>query len=64
MNTGLGLIIMAEVAVTLFLIWGFAHEEIFVALESKVLSKFISKRAKSRLRLIIGKKEKGGNKAA
>jgi len=55
---------MAEVAVTLFLIWGFAHEEIFVALESKVLSKFISKRAKSRLRLIIGKKEKGGNKAA
>ena len=37
MSTGFTLIVLAEVAVLLFLVWGFKHEHIFVAMEDKII---------------------------
>ncbi len=48
MNTGVAFIILAEVAVFLFVIYGFMHEEKFIALEDKVINNIRrSRRAKA-----------------
>lgn len=36
MNTTLSLIILAEVLLTLFVVWGFLHEKAFVAVERRI----------------------------
>lgn len=64
MSTGFGLLILAELALTLFIIWGYVHEERFVAFEHKLFSKLFSKIARKKLRLIIGGKEKKDKNAA
>lgn len=42
MSTTLSLIIIAEIAATLFVAWGFMHEEIFVAFEDKIIFAVLS----------------------
>lgn len=37
MSTTLSFIILAEVLLTLFVAWGFMHEELFVKLEDKII---------------------------
>lgn len=37
MSTTLSIIILAEVLFTLFIVWGFMHEEKFVAFEDKII---------------------------
>lgn len=64
MNTAFGLLIMAQLAFTALIIWGYMHEERFVAFENKIISKLISKTARGKLRLIIGGKENSGKNAA
>lgn len=36
-STTLSIIILIEVAFTLFIVWGFMHEEKFVAFEDKII---------------------------
>lgn len=38
MNTGVAFIILAEVALFLFLVYGFLHEEKFIAFEDRVIA--------------------------
>lgn len=49
MSPVLSLIIIAEVLFTLFIVWGFMHEEKFVAFEDKIIFAVLRKirRAKS-----------------
>lgn len=37
MYIGLSIIILLEVLFTLFIVWGFMHEELFVAFEDKII---------------------------
>ena len=64
MDVTLGLIIMAELALTLFIIWGFAHEDVFIVFENSVLGKLAVRKARRRLRLIIAGNQKSGEDAA
>lgn len=64
MDTVLGLLIMAQIALTMFIVWGYMHEDLFTKFENKLFSRLISKTAGKKLRLIIGGKEKSGKNAA
>ncbi|MCH5197839.1 MAG: hypothetical protein J1E34_02930 [Oscillospiraceae bacterium] len=64
MSTGFGLLILAQLALAIFIIWGYMHEERFVAFENKIISKLVSKSARKKLRLIIGGKQKREKDAA
>ena len=70
MTAELGMIIMAEVAFALFVIWGFLHEDRFIRFEEK-LGKVIRrlffrrKRAVRKLRVIRGRvAQKGPGRSA
>lgn len=43
MSTTLSIIILAEVLFTLFIVWGFLHEERFVAFEDKIIFAVLKK---------------------
>lgn len=64
MSTGFGLLILGEVIFTLFIVWGYMHEDRFVAFEHKLFSKLVLKNARKKLRLIVGGKEKKDKNAA
>lgn len=44
MSPILAIIIVAEVLLVLFIVWGFMHEEKFVAFEDKIIFAIIRKR--------------------
>ena len=65
MSTQLGIIILAEVALSLFIIWGFLHEDIFIRFEDRVcraVSRRFSRkrRAARRLRVVGGRSARKG----
>ncbi|MBQ7638955.1 MAG: hypothetical protein IJS90_08650 [Clostridia bacterium] len=64
MNTALGLVIMAQLALTMFIIWGYMHEDLFVALENRMFARRVSRRAAKKLRLIVNEKRTSGEDAA
>lgn len=43
MSTTLSIIILAEVLFTLFIVWGFMHEEKFVAFEDRIIFAVLNK---------------------
>lgn len=48
MSTTLSIIIICEVLFTLFLVWGFMHEERFVQLEDKIIFAVLRKIRRSK----------------
>ena len=61
MSAGLGFVVLCEVAVALFVIWGFLHEDLFIAFEAKAAAllraRFSRKRRAARkLRVIVGRR--------
>lgn len=63
MSTAVGLIILAEALVALFIIWGFMHEDRFIRFERRIAESFsrrpVSKKsAAKRLRLVVDNTKK------
>ena len=57
MSAGLGFIIMAEVMVAMFVVWGFLHEDLFIRFEENMAAAFRKrfprkKRAARKLRVV------------
>ncbi|MBR3767843.1 MAG: hypothetical protein IKL10_06345 [Clostridia bacterium] len=48
MSTTLSIIILCEVIFALFIVWGFMHEELFVAFEDKIIFAVLRKIRSSR----------------
>ena len=63
MSTTVGLIILAEALVALFIIWGFMHEDRFIRFENRLIESFrlrpmSKKKAASRLRVVVDNTKK------
>lgn len=53
MNTSLALIILGEILLTLFIVWGLQHEQLFIRFEDRIIAA-----AKLKIRRAIIKREK------
>ena len=65
MSITIGCIILAELLVSGFIVWGFMHEELFIRFENRLLSKYARrpyrvKRAAKRMRVIVGRTHETG----
>ena len=58
MSTTLSIIILCEVLFTLFIVWGFMHEERFVAFEDKIIFAVLRKIRKRRAHNEVIRREK------
>lgn len=63
MSTTLSIIIIAEVLFTLLIVWGFMHEEKFVAFEDKIIFAVLRYFRKRRAAKEIARREKINEKA-
>ena len=57
MSTGIGLIILAQALLALFVIWGFMHEDRFIRFERRLAEKRAAtrrtKKSRAKLRLVV-----------
>ena len=58
MSTTLSIIIIFEVLFTLFIVWGFMHEERFVAFEDKIIFAILRKIRKNKAVHEMARREK------
>ena len=63
MSTAIGLVILAEALLGLFIIWGFMHEDRFIRFENRIAERYKNKRAKrssraKHLRLVVDRTKK------
>lgn len=58
MSTALSIIILCEVLFGLFIVWGFMHEERFVAFEDKIIFAVLRKIRRKRAGREIARREK------
>ena len=58
MSTTLSIIIICEVLFTLFIVWGFMHEERFVAFEDKIIFAILRKIRKNKAVHEMSRREK------
>lgn len=58
MSTTLSIIIIFEVLFTLFIVWGFMHEERFVAFEDKIIFAILRKIRKNKAVREMSRREK------
>lgn len=58
MSTTLSIIIIFEVLFTLFIVWGFMHEERFVAFEDKIIFAILRKIRKNKAVHEMSRREK------
>lgn len=64
MSTTLSFIILSEVLFTLFIVWGFMHEDLFVKFEDKIIVSIIRSVKRKRINAEIQRREKLNEKVA